>query len=245
MLWSTKQAVKRFIEKTGYSVHRSKAVSPGHQRVYPQATYAPWLLDPQFLAAYEQVRRHTLVDKYRCWELWKLVEQASRLDSGDCLEVGVWRGGSGCLIAKKVQLLKISSQVYLCDTFTGVVKAGQCDDAYKGGEHADTSEASVHALAHTMGVNVRVLRGMFPDDTGNQIEGKTLRFCHIDVDVYQSARESTEWVWPRMVPRGIIVYDDYGFPGCDGVRKFLDEWQSATNCIFMHNLNGHAVIIKA
>jgi O-methyltransferase len=136
------------------------------------------------------------------------------------------------------------SEVFLCDTFTGVVKAGHSDDAYKGGEHADTAESSVRALAEKLGVRVRVLKGMFPDDTGNEVENRTFRFCHIDVDVYQSARESTEWIWPRLITRGVIVYDDYGFAGCDGVRKFLDEWQSVANCIFMHNLNGHAVVIK-
>jgi O-methyltransferase len=245
MLWSTKQVIKKLIERSGYTVHRTKAVSNGHQGVYPQATYAPWSLDKEFLATYEQVRFHTLVDKYRCWELWKFVEQAAKLEMGDCIEVGVWRGGSGCLIAKKVQLLGMRTEVFLCDTFTGVVKAGQSDDAYRGGEHADTAESSVCALAEELGVRVHVLKGMFPDDTGTEVENRTFRFCHIDVDVYQSARESTEWIWPRLITRGVIVYDDYGFAGCDGVRKFLDEWQSATNCIFMHNLNGHAVVIKA
>jgi len=244
MFWSTKQALKRLIESTGYTVHSAQAVSHGHQRVYPQATYAPWSVDRDFMATYEQVRFHTLVDRYRCWELWKFVEQTAKLPTGDCIEVGVWRGGSGCLIAKKVRVLNISSQVFLCDTFTGVVKAGRMDDAYKGGEHADTAESSVRALAKKIDVNVQVLKGMFPDDTGIQLEDKSFRFCHIDVDVYQSARDTTEWIWPRLVSRGVIVYDDYGFHGCDGVRRFLDEWQSATDCIFMHNLNGHAVVVK-
>lgn len=106
------------------------------------------------------------------------------------------RGGSGCLIAKKVKLLNISSQVFLCDTFTGVVKAGKSDDAYQGGEHADTAESSVSALATKIGVNVKILKGMFPDDTGNQLEKETFRFCHIDVDVYQSARETLSGFGP-------------------------------------------------
>jgi O-methyltransferase len=244
MLWSAKQALKKLIERSGYAVHSAKAVGPGHQRAYPQATYAPWSVDRDFIAAYEQVRFHTLVDRYRCWEIWKLVEQTAKLPTGDCLEVGVWRGGSGCLIAKKVNILNLRSQVFLCDTFTGVVKAGQMDSAYKGGEHADTTESSVRDLADKINVNVELLKGMFPDDTGRQLENKSFRFCHIDVDVYQSARDTTEWIWPRLVSHGIIVYDDYGFHGCDGVRRFLDEWQSATDCIFMHNLNGHAVVVK-
>jgi len=244
MFWSAKQALKRLFERTGYTIRSSKALGRGHHRIYPQATYAPWSLDQDFIAAYDQIRFHTLVDKYRCWELWKLVEQTARLPMGDYIEVGVWRGGSGCLIAKKVRRLSPSSQVFLCDTFTGVVKAGQSDDAYKGGEHADTGEALVLSLARKLAVDVHIRKGMFPEDTGAELGDRRFRFCHIDVDVYQSARDSTEWIWPRLLSRGFIVYDDYGFQGCDGVRKFLDEWQLATDCIFMHNLNGHAVIVK-
>jgi O-methyltransferase len=244
MFWRAKQALKKVIEGSGYTLLSTKAEVRGHQRVYPHATYAPWSVDRDFLATYESVRFNTHVDKYRCWELWRVVEQIAKLSSGDCLEVGVWRGGSGCLIAKKMALLNIDSQVYLCDTFSGVVKAGPMDDSYKGGEHADTALSVVHDLARRMGVNVRVLKGVFPDETGALLDNRSFRFCHIDVDVYESARASTEWVWPRLISRGIIVYDDYGFQGCDGVRRYLDEWSQTTDCLFIHNLNGHAIIIK-
>lgn len=118
------------------------------------------------------------------------------------------------------------------------------DDMYKGGEHANTSESLVYALARQLNVDVRVLKGVFPDETGIQVEDRTFRFCHIDVDVYESARDITEWIWSRLVSCGVIVYDDYGFSGCDGVRRFVDEWQATSDGIFIHNLNGHAVVIK-
>ncbi|MEO2017429.1 MAG: TylF/MycF/NovP-related O-methyltransferase, partial [Fuerstiella sp.] len=67
---------------------------------------------------------------------------------------------------------------------------------------------------------------------------------HIDVDVYQSAKEVSEWVWDRLVPGGIIVYDDYGFQACDGILKFVEEQRHLKDRIVLHNLNGHAVVIK-
>jgi O-methyltransferase len=36
-------------------------------------------------------------------------------------------------------------------------------------------------------VAVTILAGVFPNDTGSLIEGRKFRFCHIDVDVYESA----------------------------------------------------------
>jgi hypothetical protein len=28
------------------------------------------------------------------------------------------------------------------------------------------------------------------------------------------------------------------------VRRFVDEWRVAKDCVFLHNLNGHAVLVK-
>ena len=56
-----------------------------HHRVLPFATLAPWLADPTFMALYEQIQSNTLVDIYRCYELWSLAQQA-RYVEGDVLE---------------------------------------------------------------------------------------------------------------------------------------------------------------
>lgn len=49
------------------------------------------------------------------------------------IEVGLWRGGTGVLIAKRVLLVGIMNRVFLCDIFKGVVKAYEKDNEYKGG----------------------------------------------------------------------------------------------------------------
>jgi O-methyltransferase len=244
MFYPVKQKLRKLVESSGYMVVRTQVSAAGHQRAFPYATYAPWLADKDFLECYESVRSHTLVDRYRCWEIWEALKESGKLEEGDCIEIGVWRGGTGCLMAKRVQKLNLTSEVFLCDTFSGVVKAGELDAGYVGGEHADTAESTVRDLARRIGVTVQVLRGVFPEETGAQLENRVFRFCHVDVDVYKSARDTTEWIWPRLLSRGIVVYDDYGFQGCDGVRRFVDEWRVATDCVFLHNLNGHAVLVK-
>jgi O-methyltransferase len=244
MLHAAKQTLMRLVESFGYAVVNTQVSAAGHQRSYPCATYAPWLADKDFLECYDSVRSHTLVDRYRCWEIWEALKESGKVEQGDCIEVGVWRGGTGCLMAKRVQSLKLACDVFLCDTFAGIVKAGALDVAYTGGEHADTTESTVCNLAKRLNARVQVLKGVFPEETGTRLENRVFRFCHVDVDVYQSARDVTEWIWPRLQSRGIVVYDDYGFQGCDGVRRFVDEWRVAKDCVFLHNLNGHAVLVK-
>jgi O-methyltransferase len=217
-----------------------------HERVRPRATYAPWRADREFARAYETIRGHTLVDVYRCHELWALVaETARRHPDADVLEVGVWRGGTGCLLGERCRSLGLNAQVWLCDTFSGVVKTSERDTAYIGGEHADTSAAMVRALASRMGLsNVGVLEGIFPDATGERIEDRRFQLCHIDVDVYLSARDVLDWMWPRLVQGGVVVFDDYGFRGCEGVTRCVEEQRDQPDRVTVHNLNGHAVVIK-
>ena len=215
-----------------------------HEPVTPFATYSPWLSDRSFNDAYLIVKNHTLVDIYRCYELWQLVEQSAKLN-GALIEVGVWKGGTGALIAQKAKQSGIKDTVYLCDTFAGVVKAGDQDTRYKGGEHADASKEDVEILLHTLDLrNARILVGIFPEETGKLVTDTVFRFCHIDVDVYQSAKDATEWLWPKLVVGGMIVFDDYGFRGCEGVTRFVDEERGKSDRMVIHNLNGHAIIIK-
>lgn len=215
-----------------------------HQLVVPHATYSPWWTDAAFMRTFEAVRHATLVDIYRLYELWRAVEQVAPVD-GDLLEVGVWRGGSGCLIATRAREVCPDAHVYLCDTFRGVVKAGPADNEFVGGELSDTSAARVRDLARRRDLdNVTVVEGVFPDETGGRIPASGLRFAHVDVDVYDSARDSFLWIWDRLAPGGMVVFDDYGFHDCEGVTRFVDEVASRPDVVFVHNLNGHGVVLK-
>ncbi|MDR1196390.1 MAG: TylF/MycF family methyltransferase, partial [Endomicrobium sp.] len=206
--------------------------------------YAPWRTDLAFIEVYNQIKNNTLVDIYRCYELWQLVNETSGLE-GAIIEIGVWRGGTGALIAKQAELLGITSHVYLCDTFTGVVKAGENDSSYKGGEHSDASKSTVDALINKLGLsNTKILVGIFPEDTSEMVADSTFRFCHIDVDVFQSAKDIVEWIWDKLAVGGIIVFDDYGNKNCDGITKFVDQERKKNDRTVIHNLNGHAIIIK-
>lgn len=213
--------------------------------VKPGASFSPWITDEAFNSLLEEVKEHTLITEvYRFYELWQLAHQVGPLE-GDFVEVGVWRGGSGALIATALNEYDHPCQTFLCDTFEGVALAGKEDSTYKGGEHDDTSPEVVQELFEKMGLsNYHVVQGIFPVDTADQVKTSKVKFCHIDVDVYQSAKETTEWVWDKLVIGGIIVYDDYGFRGVEGVTKYVESLRNDADKIIIHNLNGHAIIIK-
>jgi O-methyltransferase len=244
---SLKQLIKRVLAPEMYERRLRRDRTIGNKRytnVFPEASYAPWLSDSEFQLWYGKIAPNTLVDQYRCFELWELVAQMGSLQ-GDLIEVGVWRGGTGALIARRAQQLPGNRKVYLCDTFSGVVKVSSHDSTYLGGEHADTSENHVRQFLSQLGIdNTVILRGIFPDAHIEAVLDRTFCFVHIDVDVYQSAKEVFDFVWPLIPRGGVVVFDDYGFETCDGIPKLVAEYRFQPGKLVIHNLNGHAVIIK-
>jgi O-methyltransferase len=223
---------------------RREAVRSGtHEMAYPISSYAPWQADEEFERVYRAARKNTMVDVWRCYELWSLIGELQHIP-GAILEVGVRRGGSGAIMATRAAALGISDPVILCDTWEGVVKAGEVDTYYSNGRH-EASRETVEALVADLGLsNVELLQGVFPEETGDAIAERSLRLCHIDVDVYQSAKDVFDWAWARLSPGGVAVFDDYGFPACPGVTKFVDEQRRHDDRLVLHNLNGHGIIVK-
>ncbi|TVQ22799.1 MAG: methyltransferase [Spirochaetaceae bacterium] len=218
---------------------------PGYGIVEPVANYRPWDVDPEFAELYGSIKDHTMVDIYRLWTLWFIARQ---VPAGDILEIGSWRGGSGAVLARAaiapVRTVP-ARRVYLADTFAGVVKATERDTYYRGGEHANTSADIVRDLLASVGApGVEILEGVFPDQTGAAVSGRRFALCHIDVDVYQSAKDCFEWAWPRMEAGGVVVFDDFGFYGCEGVTSFVAEI-AGQGLTVVPSLSGQAIVTRA
>jgi len=43
------------------------------------------------------------------------------------------------------------------------------------------------------------------------------------VDIYQAVKDCIDWIYPRLVAGGFMIFDDYGFPSCPGERRAVDE----------------------
>jgi O-methyltransferase len=251
-----KKLIKKYLRKRGYTIvspirHESEIefrVGDFHYDfVAPIANYAPWKGDKGFVKAYNDIKTFTLVDEYRCFELWQLADKAYNIDpQAAFLEVGVWKGGTAGILASKLRDLKASTPVFIADTFSGVVKAGEQDSFYQGGEHKDTNQAIVEGLLkNTIGYECTILKGIFPDETAHKIPANTkFSLCHIDVDVYSSAKDIISYIWDKLIVGGTIIFDDYGFHWCTGITKLVEEQRQLSDRVIIHNLNGHAIIIK-
>jgi ADP-heptose:LPS heptosyltransferase len=137
--------------------------------------------------------------------------RAARLPEGDFAELGVFRGGSARLIARFAG----GRPLHLFDTWEGMPE----DDAAPGGHAkgnfaADEAEARA-TVAHPAAV---FHRGVFP---ATAPPGGRYAFVHVDGDIEQTTKAAVAYFAPRMVPGGVIVWDDCGLPGCPGVEPTL------------------------
>jgi O-methyltransferase len=148
---------------------------------------------------------------------------------GDLIECGVFRGGSLVEIGRLAQKLTPSKKVFGADTFEG----HPFDDpedlppdsrlVHRKGLFAGNNYDRVSQMLADNGLeNTTLLRGMV-GDTLPSLADRKFCFAHLDMDLYVSTKQALEFIVPRLVPGGVIVFDDYGGFETPGVEKAVLE----------------------
>lgn len=80
----------------------------------------------------------------------------------------------------------------------------------------------------------------FPD-----VEDRQFSLVHVDVDLFEPTASSLDFFYPRLVPGGMIVCDDYGSTWCPGAKKACDEFcATIPQQTVIHLTTGQGIIIK-
>ena len=148
-----------------------------------------------------------------------LSEEVKGLE-GDVIEVGVYKGGSGLLLSS---IFKDDTTIFLVDTFNGMPEVNQFDNVHIEGDFYDTSYEAVSELFNGK-ENVNVIQDTFPSEKTEFLKNKKFKLVHLDVDIYDSYKNSLEFLHPLMVSGGVIVCDDYDAGSCLGAKKAIDEF---------------------
>ena len=154
---------------------------------------------------------------------------------GDVADLGTYRGGAA-LILRRLAPLK---HLHLFDTWAGTpIEDELCH--HKKGEWA-ASLADCRTLVGTDALTY-YHPGVFPDEVPPYIEeGAKFCFVYVDMDTYQATRDAIDFFYPRLVAGGKMVFDDFGWDACAGVKKAVDEVfkadalriaQSEYTCVF-------------
>jgi hypothetical protein len=161
---------------------------------------------------------------------------------GDFVECGVWRGGSVMLMASTLLRRNDTSRdLWLYDTFGGMTAPGENDIQAMSGraaadilrEHERTPDDPFWGISPRDAVEQNLRRTGYPFERVRVVEGdvaltlpasapQRIALLRLDTDWYASTRHELEQLWPRLVPGGILIVDDYGY--WRGARKATDEF---------------------
>lgn len=135
---------------------------------------------------------------------------------GDMAELGVYNGGSAYIISENIS----QKTLHLFDTFAGIPEDDSCVGGHKKG---DFSSKLYLVEEYLQGKNVKFHAGFFPETTKEINTDIQFSFVHVDADIYQSTISAIDYFYPRLAVGGMILFDDYEWQKCPGVKKALLE----------------------
>ncbi len=184
----------------------------------------------------------------RKFVLWSMARSTRNLP-GDTAECGVLDGASSYLICSARQDTGLAAEHHAFDSFEGL-SAPRPEDrpgnpvAYEWapGDLSVPLEEAMRKLSRFD--TIRYYKGWIPSRF-EEVSARRFSFVHVDVDLYQPTQDSLAFFYPRLVPGGILLCDDYGYHTCPGARKAFDEFAATTpEQSVVHLPTGQGFIVK-
>tara|TARA_B100000029_G_scaffold432837_1_gene445285 strand:+ start:2166 stop:2921 length:756 start_codon:yes stop_codon:yes gene_type:complete len=217
-----------------YKINRKE-----NEIIISTAFYAPWKSNKNFYLFYEKIKNLTLLDIKRLYTLWYFTSDLKNINA-NILDVGCLQGGAGFLMSKANN----KGQTYLLDTFEGFAE----EEEFHKRKHFvfDDINSLKNNIKKLKLKNIKVFKCKFPEKINFVIKQGKFKICHLDVNTYKSTKKSFEFIKNKMIKGGVIIFDDYGIYGVDGVKKFIDviSKKNKKDFTFVYNFMGQCILIK-
>lgn len=141
------------------------------------------------------------------------IRLAYQSSSEAAVEVGVLRGET----ARLIKTCRPDCDLYLYDTFDGLPPPS-------AGDVGCFNYPSRWLKGDAGGLDgfATVVRGDVTETLPDRLPER-ISFAHIDLDLYAGTKHALDSVWPRVVPGGVVVIDDYCHPAWPGVHRAVNE----------------------
>jgi O-methyltransferase len=213
------------------------------------------LTDPEFFALYERVKPYTMTSIERLYAMHKAVEHVARAGiKGAIVECGVWRGGSMMMAALTLLALgKTDRNLFLFDTFAGHPRPNPERDHKEHYEfwlrRKRTDQSSSWAEVALEEVRGNLASTGYPSEKLSFVKGivqetipanapGAISLLRLDTDWYDSTNHELHHLYPRLVPGGVLIIDDYG--EMRGQKQAVDEFCERNGLALLLNRIDHS-----
>lgn len=204
-----------------------------------------FLNDEDFIRGYDALLKQDPESKNR----WRAhVTQwagayASKLQ-GDFVETGVHKAGFSASVMAYINFKKMTDRkFYLFDTYEGLVAdlININEKAAFKHNYGNTYDFVVNTFKDFK--NVEIVKGIVPMSLST-VKIDKVAYLSIDMNCAQPERETLEFFWPKIVPGGIIVLDDYIFSGRNAQQESADDFARSKGVRILSMPTGQGIIIK-
>lgn len=197
-----------------------------------------FLKDPSFIDAMGPLK-DDMVLRARIWRVYALcwaAKSCMKLD-GDFLDVGCYDGKTVAVIDRYCRFSQQQKKKYwLFDIFDNPPlesrKVGHGRDLFDQ-VRAMFSDTSRYA----------VIKGPVPDTFAGNLPQK-IAFAQIDLNVAEPELAALEQIFDRIVPGGMIVFDDFGFSRYSKTRELEADFMSRRGLTIFESPTGQGIFIK-
>lgn len=215
---------------------------------------ADFMQEPRFAGAYragmENGNPNTRIEWRVHVALW-VATQAARLE-GDFVECGVH---TGILSGAVVTWLDFASlaprRFFLFDTWAGIPVEQMSEAEKRSGvetmnrkyQNGDQLYADVQKK-FARWPNVVMARGRVPESLEAMRDSQRVAYASIDLNVTEAEMGAIDFLWPRMVPGGLVLLDDYGWAPHINQKHAWDEWATRHGVMILALPTGQGLILK-
>ena len=175
------------------------------------------------------------------YELYKMIDDVP----GCIVECGIYQGNSLLAFAKFLEIFHPGDRIRKVigfDTFKGFESFSEEDGpeypnrskvigGWNPAEFKDAFEQLVEVYHEDMFVphakRIEVIEGDINETVPSYVEknpGLRISLLHLDVDLYKPNLAALEHFYPRVVPGGLIVLDEYGMTEWGGESKAFEDY---------------------
>lgn len=212
---------------------------------------ADFINTPKFSKIYAEVKATggKLLSNYDIqWRIHVITWFANSVKNleGDFIDCGVNTGFCPLAVIRHTDFNTLKKTYFLFDTFYGMDP--KYSSQYEMERHATLgygkNDFIYEEVKHRFkDYNVQIIKGAIPETLTIPVINK-IAYLSIDMNSVVPEVEALNYFWDKIVQGGVIILDDYGYPGCEDQKEAHDKFAKSKNVEILSLPTCQGIIIK-